>query len=171
MLAARVLPGAARAGANVIAQEAKHLLGSKRAEGGGGTKVLIADSVKVRSKKPTSKITARVLLDGPGAYVGRWLEYGTSPHFISVDPAYRNGMTARRTNTRIKGGDAALHGTLMINGEAVGTTVFHPGASKAPFFRPALDLKHDEAIKAAQAYIHSRVSRAGIVGEDEGDSD
>jgi hypothetical protein len=168
-LARKVLPGAARAGANVIAQGARDLLGGKRADGGGGKKVLIADSVKVRRKKRSGLIVARVLLDGPGAYVGRWLEYGTSPHFISVDPAYRQGMTTQRVNRRIAGGDSALHATLMINGKAVGATVYHPGAAAHPFLRPALDLKRDEAVAAAQAYITSRVSRAGIIGTDEGD--
>lgn len=168
LLVKRVLPGAARAGAQVIAAEAKGLLGGKRADGGGGNKVLIADAVKVRARKRSGLIVARVMLDGPGAYVGRWLEYGTDPHFISVDPGLRDGMTARRINKRVKGGDAALHATLMINGKPVGTTVHHPGAAAHPFLRPALDTKEAEAKAAAQAYIQSRISRAGIVGSDDG---
>jgi len=171
LLVERVLPGAARAGAKVIAVEAKTLLGGKRADGGGGSKVLIADAVKVRGRKRGGLIIARVLLDGPGAYVGRWLEYGTDPHFISVDPAYRDGMTARRINKRVKGGDTALHATLMINGRPVGTTVYHPGAAAHPFLRPALDTKQAEAVAAAQAYIKSRVTRAGIVGSDGGSNE
>ena len=169
LLVERVLPGAARAGARVIAQDAKARLGGKRADGSGGSKVLIADAVKVRSRKRNGLIVARVLLDGPGAYVGRWIEYGTRPHFISVDPAYRAGMTTRRINKQIKGGDAALHGTLMIDGKPVGTTVHHPGATAHPFLRPALDTKEVEAKAAAQAYVYSRITRAGIVGSDEGD--
>lgn len=169
-IAERVLPGAARAGAKVIAEAAKDNLGGKRADNGGGGKVLIADSVKVRSRKRDGLVIARVLLDGPGAYVGRWLEYGTSPHFISVDPNYRQGMTAKRINTRVSDGDTALHSTLMINGKPVGATVHHPGGRKAPFLHPAFDLNEAQAKAAAQAYILSRVSRAGIVGTDEGDS-
>ncbi len=169
LLAQQVLPGAARAGAKVIAADAKTRLGSKRADGGGGTKVLIADAVKVRSRKRNGLIVARVLIDGPGAYVGRWLEYGTRPHFISVDPAYRAGMTTRRINKRVQRGDADLHGTLMINGQPVGTTVHHPGAAAHPFLRPALDTKEAEAKAAAQAFIKSRVTRAGIAASDEGD--
>lgn len=168
-IAERVLPGAARAGAKVIAEAAKDLLGNKRAETGGGARVLIADSVKVRSRKRDGLIVARVLLDGPGAYVGRWLEFGTSPHFISVDPNFRQGMTAKRINTRIKDGDGALHATLMINGKPVGATVHHPGGRKAPFLHPAFDLNQVAAKAAAQAYITSRISRAGVVGTDEGD--
>lgn len=169
LLAERVLPGAARVGAKVIAEEAKSLLGNRRADSGAGGKVLIADSVKVRGRKRDGLLIARVLLDGPGAYVGRWLEYGTDPHFISVDPAYRQGMTARRINERVSKGDSALHSSLFINGKAVGATVYHPGAAAHPFLRPAYDMKLTAARAAAQAYIQSRVSRAGIIGTDEGD--
>lgn len=162
LIAERVLPGAARAGAKVIAEGAKVELGGKRADGANGSKVLIADSVKVRAKKHSSLIVARVLLQGPGAYVGRWLEYGTSGHFISVDPAFRQGMTARRTNARIEGGDAGLKSTLIINGKPVGATVYHPGSRKVPFLRPSLDKNQDEAKAAAQSYINARVTRSGI---------
>lgn len=169
LLATKVLPGAARAGAKVIAQEARTILGGRQAEAGNGAMVLIADSVKVRSRKREGLVAARVMLDGPGAYVGRWLEYGTHGHFISLDPAYRQGMTARRTNDRIRDGDADLKATLIINGKPVGTSVYHPGAKAHPFLRPALDGKRAEAVAAAQAYINRRVTRAGIVGSDEGD--
>lgn len=169
LLAERVLPGAARVGAKVIAEEAKSLLGGRHADSGAGGKVLIADSVKVRGRKRNGLLIARVLLEGPGAYVGRWLEYGTDPHFISVDPDYRQGLTTRRINKRIADGDGALHSTLVINGKAVGATVYHPGAAARPFLRPAYDLKLTAARAAAQAYIQSRVSRAGIIGTDEGD--
>jgi hypothetical protein len=128
--------------------------------------VLIADSVKVKPKKHGTLIIARVLFEGPGAYVGRWLEYGTAPHFISVDPAYRQGMTTRRTNKRIADGDDALKSTLLINGKPVGATVYHPGSKKVPSLRPALDRKQAEAKAAAQSYISARVTRAGIIGDD-----
>lgn len=168
-LVKRVLPGAARVGAKVIATEAKVRLGGRVADTGGGAKVLIADAVKVRSKKRQGLIVARVLLDGPGAYVGRWLEYGTDPHFITVDDGMRQGLTTRRINRRIKDGDGALHATLVINGKPVGASVYHPGATAHPFLRPALDVTRAEALTAAQTYINSRVSRAGIIGNDEGD--
>lgn len=168
-LVKRVLPGAARAGAKVIADEAKVRLGGRQATSGSGAKVLIADAVKVRSKKREGLIVARVLLAGPGSYVGRWLEYGTSAHFITVDDEYRERMTARRINRRISDGDGALHATLVINGKPVGASVYHPGARPHPFLRPAADTKEAEAKAAAQAYINSRVRRAGIIGTDEGD--
>lgn len=169
LLATKVLPGAARAGAKVIAQGAKDLLGSKRADAGGGVEQLIADGVKVRSRKRDGLIIARVTLAGPTAYVGRWLEYGTDPHFISVDPGLRQGMTPRRINKRIADGDDDLKQTLLINGKPVGASVYHPGATKKPFLRPALDQNQTEAIAAAQSYISRRVTRTGIIGTDEGD--
>ena len=164
-----VLPGATRVGAKVIAEEAQNLLGDRRAEAAGGVEVLIADSVKVRTRKRGGVVVARIMLQGPGAYVGRWLEYGTSPHFISVDDERRQGMTARRINKRIKEGDSALKSTLIINGKPVGATVFHPGATAHPFLRPALDTKIVEATSAAQSYIDRRVRRSGIIERDEGD--
>lgn len=166
LLEKRVLPGAARAGAKVIAQEARDLLGSRRAEAAGGAKVLIADGVKVRVRRRDGRIVARVYMAGPGSYVARWLEYGTDPHFISVDPNFRQGMTTRRVNDRIKNGEAQLKTTLVINGKPVGATVYHPGAAKKPFLRPALDRKQVEATAAAQTYISRRVTRAGIVADE-----
>jgi hypothetical protein len=169
----QVLPGAARAGAKVIAQEAKTILGPRRADAGGGNKVLIADGVKVRVRNRDDRVVARVRVTGPVAYVARWLEYGTDPHFISVDPNYRQGMTARRTNDRIRDGDGALNSTLIINGQPVGRTIFHPGtdAEKTAFLRPAADRKRDEATAAAQAYIRARVTRAGIRAADSDEDD
>jgi hypothetical protein len=133
--------------------------------------VMIADSVKVRVKLSEGTVRARVLLKGPGAYVGRWLEYGTDPHFISVDPALRGGRTARRTNAQIADGNGDLKATLLINGKPVGTSVYHPGARRHPFMRPASDTQESAAIAAAQSYIHAHVTRRGIVAaaEPEGD--
>lgn len=170
LIAKHVLPGATRAGARVIAEEAKVLLNGRRADSTAGS-VLIADSVKVRSRKSDGLIVARVLLAGPGAYVGRWLEFGTSAHFISVDPDYRQGMTARRINKRVKDGDGALRSTLMINGKAVGATVFHKGSDPYPFLYPAFDLKQAEARATARAYIAKRVSGLSVIGTDEGDDE
>lgn len=171
-LRSRVIPAAARAGAKVIAQEARDILGDRRAETAGGAKVLIADAVKVRMRRREGGVVARVTLDGPGAYVGNWLEYGTAPHFISVDASQSSGMTAARINKAEAGGRRIVGGarrvrkdgekrSLVIGGKFVGSTVHHPGARPHPFMRPALDRKHDEAVVAAQAYIDRRLTRAG----------
>lgn len=153
----RVLPGAARAGAEVIADAAKDLLGDRSADTENGGQVLIASSVKVKVRRKDGQIRARIMLEGPGAYVGRWLEYGTDPHFISVSDTARAGRTVTRINT------LAREGSLVIGGQFVGQSVFHPGAQAKPFLRPALDLNEAEAIAAAQSYITARGTRAGIV--------
>jgi hypothetical protein len=96
--------------------------------------------------------------------MGTWLEYGTSAHFISVDPNFAEGRTAARINKLDK--DAAKEGrsgpgaTLVINGKPVGATVFHPGTSAEPWLRTARDVKARDAIQAAQEHITARVKRS-----------
>lgn len=150
-----VLRGAARAAGKVVAEEAKARSVSDE----------VSDAISVVTKAQPGLVVAKVQVKGPGAYKAPWLEYGTDPHFITVDDSQRQGMSASRINKLGKAG------TLVINGEAVGTTVFHPGARPHPFLRPALDTKEAEAIAAAQSYINARVSRSGVTGsaEEEGE--
>lgn len=154
----KVLPGAGRAGGEVIADEARTRLGARRADIAGGGSVLIADSVKVKVRRRDNIIRVRITLDGPGGYVGRWLEYGTDPHLISVDDSVRDGRSVARINT------LAREGSLKIGDKFVGAAVFHPGAKAHPFLRPALDTREGDAIAAMQGYVTARASRAGIAG-------
>lgn len=149
----KVLRGAARAAANVVADEARERTQSHEVRG----------AIKVATRKEEGRVIAKVQVKGPGAYIAPWEEYGTAPHFISVDESQRNGMSVRRINQQHKAG------SLVINGQFVGATVLHPGARPHPFLRPALDIKEGEAIAAAHGYIRSRVTRSGIVGDVEGD--
>lgn len=152
----KILRGAARAAAKVVAEEAKERSISSEVSG----------AVKVSSKQDSEgHVIARVLVKGPGAYIAPWLEYGTDPHFISVDPAQSGGRTAGRINKLAKDDDNVVR-SLMINGKFVGTTVRHPGARPHPFLRPALDIKRDEALAAAQGYIDARLAREGLGGAD-----
>jgi HK97 gp10 family phage protein len=154
-LESKLLRGAARAAANVVAAEAKERSVSSA----------VTNAIKVATKEEDGRIIGKVQVKGRGAYLAPWLEYGTDPHFISVDDNQRNGMSVRKVNQSVD--DKA---SLKIGDKFVGATVFHPGAQPHPFLRPALDSKEGEAIKAAQHYITSRVSRAGIMGSDEGDA-
>lgn len=157
---ASVLRGAARAGAGVVADEIKQRTPSDD----------VRDNLRVRTKAGDGQI--RVTIDvkpGWGRSVGLWLEYGTSPHFISVDASQRAGRSVGRINQQAKSEDAGH--SLVIGGNFVGATVFHPGARPQPTFRPALDTKEAEAIATAQAYISARVSRAGIATVSEGDAE
>lgn len=162
-LETKVLRGAARVAANVIAEEAKSRLGDRRAEVAGGGTVLIADSVKVRSSAKDGLIVGKVQVKGPGAYVAPWLEYGTAPHLISVSDKAREGRSIGKINQLVK------KGSLAIGGQFVGESVQHPGARPHPFLRVSLDTKEAEAIAAAQSYINARISPAGIAGSVETD--
>lgn len=155
----KVLRGAARAAATVVAEEAKDRTNSDEIRG----------AIKVATKREDGRMIAKVQVKGRGAYLAPWAEYGTAPHFISVDDSQRGGRSVARINQMVseEGGNRSL----VIGGNFVGSTVFHPGARPHPFLRPSLDLKEAEAIAAAQAYITTRVTRAGIVGGDEGDAE
>jgi hypothetical protein len=146
----RLLVGAARVAANIIADEAKARSISEE----------VSDAIKVTVKRDGARIMARVQVKGKGAYIAPWLEYGTAPHFISVDASQREGRSVARINT--------LHaaGSLVIGGQFVGDTVHHPGARPHPFLRVSLDLKERDAIAAAQIYINTRsagLMRAGAI--------
>lgn len=161
----KVLRGAARVAAKVVAEEAKQRLGSKRAETATGASVLIADAVKVRTKlAPNAAAIGKVIMKGPGAYVAPWLEYGTAPHLISVADSVSEGRTVKRINK------LAREGSLVIGDKFVGASVEHPGFDEMPFLRPSLDLRFNDAVAAAQAHINSKVTRKGIIGDDEGDA-
>ncbi|MCW2395887.1 MULTISPECIES: HK97 gp10 family phage protein [unclassified Sphingobium] len=151
----KLLRGAGRAAATVVADEAKDRSVSDE----------VSQAIKVATKREPGQIVAKVQVKGPGAYKAPWLEYGTEPHFISVDDSQRDGMSIGKINRETKAG------ALVIGGNFVGTTVFHPGARPYPFLRPALDVKETEAVAAAQAYINTRISRGRIVGRAETDGD
>lgn len=149
----KVLRGAVREAAKVVAEEAKVRVVSDK----------VRDAIKVSTKADEGRVIAKVQVRMGGYNLPLWLEYGTDPHFISVDASQRGGMGIRRIN------DETRKGTLVINGKPVGATVWHPGARAHPFMRPALDAKEGEARNAAQAYINSRIGKAGIRADDIGD--
>ncbi len=146
-----MLRGAARAAAKVIAEDAKARSISSE----------VSEAIKVKTSAKGGRIVGRVQVVGDGAYLGPWLEFGTAPHFISVDESQREGRSVGRINRLAK------QGTLAINGKPIGKTVHHPGTKPKPFLRPALDHNQQEAIAAAQKYINARVTKAGIVGDDD----
>jgi len=153
----RVLRGAARAAATVVADEAK--LRSISDD--------VSAAIKVRTKLEDGKVVGRIIVAMGRNNLPLWLEYGTDPHFITVDDGQRGGLGIKRINAKV--GEAKGQGSLVIGGKFVGTTVFHPGAQAHPFLRPSLDIKEAEAMRAAQHYISTRVKRSGIVGQDAGD--
>lgn len=156
----KLLRPAAKRGAKVIAEEAA--LRSESHE--------VAEAITVKSKKGDGRIVVTISVKPGWTYsVGVWLEWGTSPHFISVDESQRKGRSVARIN-RLANEDRSSH-SLVIGGKFVGQTVFHPGARPHPFLRPALDAKGRDAVAAAQAYINSRIGPHGITGPAEGDDE
>jgi len=155
----RILRGAARVGANVIAADAKERVASDAVREG-----IVVGRVKERDDEIAVRITVK---EGWPRALGTWLEYGTSAHFISVDPAFAEGRTANRINKldadAAKNGQAGPGATLVINGKPVGTTVYHPGARAEPWLRPARDLKARDAVAAAQEHITAALRRSGLV--------
>lgn len=146
---AKVLRGAARAAIGVVKAEAADRVTSDE----------VRDALTVSpTKVEGGLVTVRLKVKGqwPNS-VANWLEYGTSPHFITVDDSQREGMTAARINRLGKAG------TLVIGGKPVGKTVHHPGARPHPFMRVSLDLREQDAIAAAQSYINAHVTPAGII--------
>lgn len=159
-LAAKVLRGAGRAGGKVIADEVKDRSASDE----------VAREIVVKTRREDGRIVVHITVKpGYAWYRALWLELGTSPHFISVDDSQRSGRGIGRINQQLR--DADGQASLVINGNFVGQTVWHPGAQPHPFFRPALDIKEEDAIRAAQSYINSRISRRGITGTEEGDDE
>jgi hypothetical protein len=154
----RILMGAARAGGAVILTEAKARSISHDVD----------EALTMKAKRGIGQVTVKILVKpGWARSVGIWLEYGTAPHFISVDDSQRRGMSVKRINTVGK-----EKGSLVIGGKFVGATVFNKGARAHPFMRISLDVKGAEAVAAAQAYINSQVLAGRIIGDsDAGDGE
>lgn len=151
---AKLLRGAARAGAAVIAGEAKDRVTSDQ----------VRNAIVITTASEPGRVVAKVQVKGRWpTSLGTWLEYGTAPHFITVDAGQRGGMSVRRLNNKV------ADGSLVIGGQFVGASVQHPGARPHPFLRVSLDLKATEAFASAQSFINARVTPAGVTGPDEGD--
>jgi hypothetical protein len=155
-----VLRGASRAGANVFAEYVEENTPSDD----------VRKAVRRRTTEDDGQVRTTVdLKPGWGRTVGNWMEYGTEAHFISVDASQRGGRSVGRINqlVRAEGGNQSL----VIGGQFVGATVWHPGARPHPVFRPARDLRATEAKAAAQAYINAKVKRGVIAPASEGEGE
>lgn len=151
-LGPKVLRGALKAGAEVIADRARDKCRS----------VEVRETIGTVSKSEPGVVTAKVQTKGPGAFKAPWLENGTDPHFISVDPEVAGGRTAGRVNRLNSKGSSGVAETLIIGGKPVGKTVHHPGAKDHPFMRPALDEGEEDAIAAIGAHIAAKLTKEGL---------
>lgn len=141
-----ILRGALRAGAEVYADGAREGCRSPEAKA----------SIRTSSRIEPGVVTAKVKTQGPGAYLAPWLEFGTDPHYISVDASQSGGRTVARINRETK------RGTLVIGGKFVGDTVHHPGARPFPFMRPAIETRGADASAAIANYIRTRLTKEGL---------
>ncbi|RSV41533.1 HK97 gp10 family phage protein [Sphingomonas sp. ABOLE] len=145
----KLLRGAGRAGGAVLVEAAKEGADSKD----------LREGIYARQSSRDGRIVVKVTVRPGWAYsLGVWQEWGTEPHFIKVAEDQRQGRSIGRINRLVKAG------SLVINGQFVGDTVRHPGAVDKPFLRPALDIRGADAVRAAQAYINSRIVGGRIVG-------
>lgn len=131
-LEANIMRGALRAGAKVLAAEAKRNVHSVSGA--------LADSIRVGTKSRRGTVVGRVVAGGKSklarnggdAFYGRFVEYGTAAHVI-----------------RAKNGKLLALGVSKVN---------HPGAKKKPFMRPAMDTQAQPALEAVREYIRNRLS-------------
>ena len=170
---ANIMRGALRAGAKVIAAQAKENVHS--ISGG------LAYSVRYGAKldKRNGRVLSYVRAGGKGSdgWYAHMVEKGTKRHLISVRDDLkptritRHGLKAYSIGTVNK----MMHsGSLRIGGRFVGASVMHPGARKMPFLRSAMDSRAQAAVEAAREYIRARLSSKhgiDVPGPDNQDDD
>lgn len=130
-----VMRQALRAGAKVIQDKAKELVPVHTGD--------LKKSLKLSTRSRKGIVTVSVATRGKGAYIARFIEFGTAPHLI-------------------KGRNGGMLKFVARDGNTVETaSVNHPGIKAKPFLRPSLDAKAKEAIIAVGEKIRSRLSNLG----------
>ena len=132
---ANIMRAALRAGAKVLATEIQANVPQRSG--------VLAASVKYGAKldKRNGKTSAYARVGGrakkgqQAAFYAHMVEYGTAAHIIKAPPGVR----------------LAVRGMFY-------TSVYHPGAKKRPFIRPALDTKATAAVEAVREYIRQRLA-------------
>ena len=130
---ANIMRAALRAGAKVIAAEAKQGVNSVSGD--------LAASVRYGAKidKRDGKVEAYIRAGGKAkknrnnVYYAHMVENGTVAHIIKARPPNK----------------------MLAIGYA---QVQHPGSRKRPFMRPAMDTKAQSAIEAVREYIRNRLA-------------
>lgn len=155
---ANVMRGALRAGANVIADEAKRNVSVKNGD--------LRDSIRVSARLKDGSVIARITAGQSkrlaGVFYAHFVEYGTVAHWISVDEKARPERLTRRGKRKYSLrtlNRMAKRGSLVIGGNFVGESLEHPGARAKPFMRPAFDAKSQAAVEAVAEYIRNRLPR------------
>lgn len=171
-LEANLIRAALRAGAKVIADEAKRRVPVQQ----GDLRASIRASVRIKPRlgrveaiikagrgKPagvTYMAGGKLMVRDASAFYAHMVERGTKRHWIKVSPnarptrITRRGVRAYSLNTINK---MAYRGSLVIGGNFVGESLIHPGARPKPFMAPALQAKARAALDAFADTLRRRI--------------
>jgi HK97 gp10 family phage protein len=125
----KVVRGGLRKAARVVEAEAKRLCPV-------GKTGDLRDSIRVSLRSKHGRISATVKAGNAKAFYAHMVEFGTARHWIK--PKNRK--------------------SLFVAG-LLREAVDHPGAKKAPFMRPAIDGKANEAIETLANYLRERIPK------------
>lgn len=133
-----ILRGALRAGAKVIATQAK----ANVPVSSGALK----NSIRVTGRAKGGKVSASVKAGGKIKKTGQDAWYA---HIVEFTGAVPHQIVSK------------LGGSLFIGG-LFSKSVDHPGMKARPFLRPALDSQATNAVVAVGKYIRSRLTKQGL---------
>jgi HK97 gp10 family phage protein len=125
-------------------------------------------TARISSRAKGGQVSASVKVGGKykgvDAYYAKFVEFGTRPHLVKVDPRDRgtNRRTGRDISLTTINRQQRVLGSLNIGGSFVGPSVMHSGARPKPFMRPAVDAAFPEAIQAVTKKIRERLSKQGL---------
>lgn len=129
-----VVRGGARAGAKVIAAEAKQSLGAHKRTGA------LQQSVRIATRSRGDYVTGTVKVGNKRAWYAHLVEFATSAHLIK--PSKKRALS-------------------LPGGRAV-SVIHHPGTPERPFLRPALEKKAHQALDAMAAYMRARLGKEAV---------
>jgi len=133
-----IMRAALRAGAAVIAAEARQLVPVESAE--------LKRSIRTSSNSKRGMVEANAVVGTrKKGWYATFVEFGTAPHLI------RAGKNSPMLSFRDRNG--VWHKVLEVN---------HSGAKAKPFMRPAFDTKGDDAVKAVADKIRERLTDQNI---------
>jgi len=131
-----IMRSALRAGARVIANEAKLNVPIQDGD--------LRASIRTGSNAKKGQVEAYARAGNKKAWYYRFVEFGTAAHIIKGKNGNNLKFTAR-------------------DGKSISVPqVLHPGAKAKPYMRPALDSKGDEAVVAVTKRIRERLTKEGI---------
>lgn len=133
---ANVVRGGLRAGAKIVADEAKRLCPVGEAVPKGETPGALRDSIHVSLRSKKGRVQATIKAGGAKAFYAAMVEFGTARHWIK--PKHRQ--------------------SLFVAG-LFKEAVDHPGATRKPFMRPAIDGKAQEAVEVMAEYLKNRIPK------------